>query len=347
MLLLCGEGTPMSNLISRRLEPLLRDPRDMPFIPLQLQITLTVVPLAVYLFLPGRFNWWLGSLYLVLVILVFPDRFVFMNHNTAHNPLWRRRLQFMNYYNSLFLAWFFGITPGYYYAHHILMHHPENNVEPDDVSSTMHYRRDSFSDFLKYFLHFIAIGWWDTAAYHWKKGKKKPIAYLAAGEAGIVFGAAALTWLNWRAGLVVAVIPSLLMHFGMMVGNWGNHAFIDPRDPGNLYRSSVNIINTHHNVRNFNDGYHIIHHIKPQLHWADAPGEFEKNLARYVAEDAIVFEKINYLVLWFFLMCGRYDKLARYYVRLPGAPPRTDEEVMELLRERVRPIGLEVAAASA
>ena len=47
---------------------------------------------------------------------------------------------------------------------------------------------------------------------------------------------AALALLNWRAALVVFVIPFVASRAAMMSGNWAQHAFIDPGDPGNSYR---------------------------------------------------------------------------------------------------------------
>lgn len=38
----------------------------------------------------------------------------------------------------------------------------------------------------------------------------------------------------------------------------------------------------------FNDGYHVIHHIKPGLHWTMLPQEFENTLAKHADEGALV-----------------------------------------------------------
>ena len=58
----------------------------------------------------------------------------------------------------------------------------------------------------------------------------------------------------------------------------------------------------------------------------------------YGREDALVFEKINYLVIWFLVLNGKFDALARRVVRLPGAPERSHDEIVAMLRERVQPI---------
>jgi hypothetical protein len=38
-------------------------------------------------------------------------------------------------------------------------------------------------------------------------------------------------------------------------------------------------------------------------------------------------------------MLGQKKALAKSFVRLPGAPDRTDEEVIELINRRMRPFG--------
>ena len=86
------------------------------------------------------------------------------------------------------------------------------------------------------------------------------------------------------------VVPYLLIRIMMMVGNWGQHAFIDPSRPGDSYANSITCINGAYNARCFNDGYHIGHHVKQNRHWSEMPKDFEDNLAKYQAEGCIVFE---------------------------------------------------------
>jgi hypothetical protein len=44
-------------------------------------------------------------------------------------------------------------------------------------------------------------------------------------------------------------------------------------------------------------------------------------------------------------MTGNWQRLARAFVRLPGAPQRTDEEVVAFLKTRVVPFPVPVANA--
>ena len=113
-----------------------------------------LVPFSVYLFWPGCFRWWLGPLYFFVCGYIFMDRFILMLHCTSHRSLFKREYRRLNAYIPWVLGPFFGETPETYYAHHIGMHHPENNLE-EDLSSTMRFQRDSFFDFLRYHLRFF------------------------------------------------------------------------------------------------------------------------------------------------------------------------------------------------
>ena len=153
-----------------------------------------------------------------------------------------------------------------------------------------------------------------------------------------------LTALNWRAGLVCFVLPWLTVHFMMMMGNWGQHAFIDARQPGNSYVNSITCINSGYNKRCFNDGYHIGHHVKMNRHWAEMPKDFLDTAERAAKEGSIVFEGVDFFLVSVLLWTRQYKFLAKRFVRL--GREMTDEQVEALLRSRVLPIREEVNASA-
>ena len=128
---------------------------------------------------------------------------------------------------------------------------------------------------------------------------------------------------------------------GMMLGNWGQHAFLDPSRPGDSYVNSITCINAPYNRRCFNDGYHIGHHVKQNRHWTELPQDFMANVDRYAKEGCIVFEGIDFFFVSFLLFLKRYDVLARHFVRLPG-DQRTDPEVVAFLKTRTSRIADDV-----
>jgi sterol desaturase/sphingolipid hydroxylase (fatty acid hydroxylase superfamily) len=317
---------------------LLDDPRDRPLLRIALGAS-AIIPAAVYLYLPGRFSWWLALAYWAVWVFVFLDRVTLMLHCTSHRTLFHRRVSWLNRYVPWVLGPFYGQTPGTYFAHHVAMHHAEDNGLAD-LSSTMPYRRDSALDWLRYFGRFLAFTIVLLPVYLHRKGRPRLAWRVVGGELGFWAVVGALALANPQATLAVFAIPVLAVRMLMMAGNWGQHAFIDPRDPGNDYRNSVTCIECRYNRRCFNDGYHIVHHLRPRKHWSELPGEFESRRAEYGRHDAVVFRGIDFFGVWVNLMLGRWNALARAFVRLPGAPARTDAEVVAFLKARVAPIGV-------
>ena len=329
----------LANQTSSRLDALIarfiNDPRDTPFVKLSVMATLIVVPFAAILFVPGVFRWWLVAIYWV-VNFRFLDRFILMLHNTSHRTLYKPRYRWLNAWIPYVLGPLFGETPGSYFAHHIGMHHPENNLA-EDLSSTMEYRRDSAADFLRYFGRFMWRGLVDLARYLGRKKRTKLLQRLLVGELSFYVFVGALMFVEWRAALVVFVVPVLVVRFLMMAGNWGQHAFVCAEQPESPYRNSITVVRCSYNERCFNDGYHIGHHVKATRHFSEMPADFEANVAEYAKNGAIVFERIDFFGVWALLMLRQYGRLARHYVALEGARP-SESEIVELLSARTRPI---------
>jgi hypothetical protein len=311
-------------------------------------MTLVLLPAAAVLFWPGVFRWWLAPIYWAVLFGVFFDRYILMLHNTSHRPLFKREYGWAKFYIPWVLGPLCGETPETYYAHHITMHHAEGNL-PRDLSSTMGYQRDSALAFLRYWADFFFLGIVRLGQYQVAKKRGKLLAWMLVGELSFFVLAGIGLYGNTGAALTVFVVPFLLCRFLMMVGNWGQHAFIDADDPGNSYKSSITCINSRYNRRAFNDGYHISHHLLAVRHWTDHPAELLANRAKYAAEGAIVFQGIDFFQVWALLMMKRYDVLARHFVDLAESP-RSDEEIIAFLQSRVRRIDVtrpEVAVAAA
>jgi fatty acid desaturase len=320
-------------IVERIAARFIHDRRDLPFLRLMAVLTATVVPTGIAVFLPGRFRWWIAGLHVALVVY-FLGPFVLMLHNTSHRRLFRQSWSWMNYYIPWVLGPFFGETPEAYFTHHVGMHHPENNLD-EDISSTIPYRRDSALDFARYLLRFYLSGLIELTLYFARKGRRSLLVRTIVGELSFYAAVGALLFVDWRATLVVFVLPLVVARFAMMAGNWGQHAFIDEASPENNYRNSITCINSSYNRRCYNDGYHIGHHLKATRHWTEMPDELRQNVGTYAAEGAIVFSGIDFFGVWACLMLRRYDALVRRFVEL-GATRRSPGEIEALLRSRTR-----------
>ena len=316
--------------------PFINDERDTVFVYLALQCTALAL-FGLCLFIPGVLSWWTGALYLALWGFGVLDRYILMLHCVSHRPLFNRKYRWLRGWIPWVLGPFFGQTPETYFTHHMGMHHVEGNLE-GDLSSTMRFRRDRFTHWLRYFGGFLVFGLVQLAVYHKRRGKQKLFRRTVLGELSWYLIAAVALLVHWPAALVVFVGPLLTVRALMMAGNWGQHAFIDAAQPDNDFKSSITCINTRYNRRCFNDGYHIIHHLKPALHYTEMAAEFDANREQYGAQDAIVFEGIDFFQVWLYLMLGKKDWLAKAFVQLPGAPERNHEQVVSFLNSRLAPV---------
>jgi len=316
--------------------PLLNDPRDVTFIALMMQCGLVALG-GIGLFFAGPLFWWLAPVYLVLLFAGVIDRFTLMLHCTSHRQLFRPGNGKLNQIIPWVLGPFMGQTPETYFAHHVGMHHVEEN-RPGDLSSTERFQRDRLGHWLRYWGRFMTVGLFDLARYFSRRGKRRLLRKVILGEASYWIAMALLFCMNPRATFVVFLLPYLVMRTLMMAGNWAQHAFICPGEPGHPLRASITCVGTRYNRRCFNDGYHAVHHVTPRCHWTEHPVEFERHLEEYGRNDAVVLRGLDYFQVWLLLMRGDWDRLARAFVRLPGAPERTHEEAIAFLRTRVRPI---------
>jgi fatty acid desaturase len=321
------------NFIDQLFLPLINDKRDMPFIYLSLKITFIIIPAAVLLFILPDLYWAWYAGYLLVLLIIFLGPYVLMLHNVCHRKLFKKKYNVFNRYVPWVLGIFFGQTPETYFHHHVTMHHPENN-EPEDLSSTMKFRRDSIRAFIIYLGSFYFTGVLNLVLYFKNKSRNKYAFRIVMGETFFTLMAIGLCFVNFKATLTVFILPLVFIRFAMMAGNWAQHAFIDAARPESIYGNSITCINTIYNKKCFNDGYHIGHHLKPYLHWTEMPANFKENIDTYTLNKAIVFKKLDYFQIWFLLMTKNYKTLAANYVQL--GDQQTNAEIITFLKSRTR-----------
>lgn len=320
----------------RMAKPHLVNKKDVVFTRLITRFMTQVFPAAVALYLlPG---WWAlaaGVPYLVFVFLRFAGPVMLGLHAVTHRPLFRKPYRGLSKFITHLFPPFLGLTPFAYQAHHVVMHHRENNGD-DDLSGTAEYQRDSLLHFTHYWFRFFAFAYVHMASYMLRRGKKGQLAGLLIGDTlcWVFFGV--LAWFKPAATLMVFIMPFLIMRLAMMAGNWTEHAFVDVEDPTNSYTNSINLINTPYNHITFNAGYHLIHHIVPGRHWASTVAAFEKYLPKMIEERSVLFYEVpDVHVIWFKLMIGDYGYLADHLLDLGGQWP-TREDKIAFLRERAQ-----------
>jgi hypothetical protein len=321
-------------LLSRWCRRALYEPRDEVFVRLSIKV-IVVMGLAMaglYRF----FHWGLVPVYLAIWGW-YSAPVILMLHCTMHRPFIRRP-KWLDRAHPYVMSLFFGIPTGYA-EHHLGMHHVEDNM-PEDLSSTLRYRRDSFLHFLVYFARFFFLIPVELTTYLWRKRRKRMARKALAGELAQEAVVVAALVLDWRFGLVAFALPFFTIRFLMMVGNWGQHAFVNTARKNDGVANSITCINSGYNQRAFNDGYHIGHHLKANRHWTEMPQDFLDNRERYAHEGAIVFKGLDFFMVSVLLWTGRWNVLAKRFVRLDGRE-RSDEDIVAMLKSRVLPVRVE------
>ncbi|KAE9961945.1 hypothetical protein BLS_001085 [Venturia inaequalis] len=295
----------------------------------------TSLPSAILLY--RNFTWVHGILH-TIISFWYVGSYTLMRHQHIHQNGVLARKAPISWFDALFpyiTDPFMGHTWNSYYYHHVKHHHVEGNG-PDDLSSTIRYQRDSLPDFLHYIGRFYFLIWFDLPIYFLQK-KKYTLAFKGsfwetANYAFFILMARA----NLRPTLFVYIFPFLLLRLGLMIGNWGQHAFVDDEDPDSDYRSSITLIDVPSNRYCFNDGYHTSHHLNPLRHWRQHPVHFLKEKKRYADEQALVFRNIDYLMISVRLMMKDYAHLARCLVPMGKQIDMSMEEREELLKRKTR-----------
>lgn len=317
--------------LSRWCKAALYDPRDEVFVRLTIKVVVVMTLMMACLLV--RFTWVLVPIYW-LVWGWFAPPVILMLHCTMHRPFIRRP-KLLGRVHPYVMTFFFGIPAGYA-EHHMGMHHVEDNMS-EDLSSTLRYRRDSFVHFLAYFGRFFFFVLGQLTLYLARKGRMRMARRAFFGELihlTLIAGAMAI---HWRFALVALAIPTVAVRFMMMVGNWGQHAFVNTARPNDGLANSITCINSGYNRRAFNDGYHIGHHLKANRHWTEMPQDFLDNREAYAQSGAIVFEGIDFFMVSVLLWTGQWRVLSKRFVHIE-ADRLSQDEVIARLKARVHPI---------
>ena len=165
---------------------------------------------------------------------------------------------------------------------------------------------------------------------------------MVIGEISFYIVVIALSFVSFRSTFVVFILPLLIFRFITMLGNWTQHAFVCPEDPANDFKNSITCINVKYNHKCWNDGYHLSHHQKPNRHWTEHPMHLVDNKDLYSDNKAVVFDKLDFLQVFWHLMHKHYDKLAEHMVDVNGVYGGKQERI-ELLKGRTRPIAIKAA----
>lgn len=200
----------------------------------------TSVPSAILLF--RNFNLLHGIIHAVMQVYYVGTYTLMMHQHIHQRGILSKKYALFDKLFPYITDPLMGHTWNSYFYHHVKHHHIEGNG-PDDLSSTIRYQRDDIFHFLHYVGRFFFLVWLDLPMYFMQKGRWGLGLRAAGWEFGTyLFYYSMATYVNKPATFFVYIIPFLLMRLGLMAGNWGQHAFVDPDEPDSDYRSSITLV---------------------------------------------------------------------------------------------------------
>ena len=317
----------------------LRDSRDTPALRIMVSLTLTVVPIFVLQLVLGKPRILLAiAFYLSLGGLKFQRsvRMFSAKHMEAHRPhgyFSEKYDRFFGRYVEFFLGYFYGDLPELGRTVHVRLHHKENGG-PDDNASTNGYDRTRPLHFFWYLSDNIwtALGF-APYAYFKARGDEKNRSRMIWGITRyfIYFGAVFIY--DWRIGIVYVLVPLLSMNFIMAITSWVQHAFCDPEHPDDYFACTVTIFDE---LNFMNEGYHLCHHHRSSLHWAELPAHQECIRDKMRESRSLVFRDLDFMQLFIELtLLRRMDVLAE---KLVPWEPMNHEQRLAILAKRTKPL---------
>ena len=286
----------------------------------------------------GHVNW--VAVFVYQALWLGPNHLFFAHVATLIHHLGHQRNAFKPWFRPIgnfivgMLGVFYGHVPGNYPIGHVRIHHKFDNG-PEDLTSTMALDRGSFSGWLRYRQQFILFWSGVSVVRYFLQRKRADAAWIQARGMLIFYGLIfAVTFWNWEIGFAYLILPHIIIINFISAINFTWHMFIDPKDPGNVYTNSICILEAQQDV--WNEAHHISHHALPQAPWSRMPDHFRDKRDEYMANRANIFRDTQVFEIFVLCLAGRVDKLAERFVDLGGTLSR--EEVIALLRERLRPV---------
>lgn len=199
----------------------------------------TSVPSAAFLF--WKFTWAHGLLHFVMQVTYMGTYSLMMHQHIHIRGVLSKKLALFDTLFPYITDPLMGHTWNSYFYHHVKHHHVEGNG-PNDLSSTIRYQRDNALHFLHYIARLFFLIWLDLPLYFLRKGRLFLALKASFWELGYYVTLYTSYQCRPQATLVAFLLPLLLLRSGLMLGNWGQHAFVDHDEPDSDYRSSITLI---------------------------------------------------------------------------------------------------------
>ncbi len=223
---------------------------------------------------------WHWPWYVIIPIVLLVRQVSIVEHNIVHVPIFRGK-----FLNSLF-GWLCQLSNGLplesYRAHHVANHHRYNNrfdSSARDWSSPFGFRGTSYPDRpvgkLYYVATFPFLAHGESLLWFLRAPTSRTTRSFLISLVVIWSASGLLIWLSPAGFVKFFLLPWIVTIFGSGANNYDEHKGCKMTNP---YDSANDRLDFFHTVLSFNLGYHVEHHIQPNLHWSLLP-RYHKTLA--------------------------------------------------------------------
>jgi len=200
-------------------------------------------------------------------------------HNTIHCPVFKSRNA--NKIFQIVLSFTYGHPVSAYVPGHNFSHHKYTQTDKDNIRTSKARFKWNLLNQL-FFFYIMSLDILKAEMRFTRKMKKeKPRWYRQYMIENILLNVTkvGLLILDWRAFLLVVVIPHQYAAWGIVGTNFWQHEGCDEDHP---YNHSRNFTGKLLNFLAFNNGYHGMHHLRPGLHWSLLPQYHEKYITPFI-----------------------------------------------------------------
>ena len=223
-------------------------------------------------------NWWQIAI-LVILNCLFSFFCAVIVHNTIHVAVFKNRN--LNRIFQMILSLTYGhpvsaFVPGHNLSHHKQLSTPKDIIRPSKVRYKI-----NFFNYLFFFFHIAnAVTKSEFDFLRRMRHKQPKWFHQYIKEFILVFGLKlTLLVIDPVKTIVLILIPHFYAVWGILSTNFWQH---DGCDMTHEFNHSRNFKSSWLNFWTCNNGYHGMHHMKPDLHWSLLPQAHEQHLAPYI-----------------------------------------------------------------